>query len=215
MESTRVLPAAGASRVRFDASQQIFPQTDADEATAPVRQQVSSVLPAFLAKHELPRAWTGEFADQLTESVYDAETHVLLFPALLLVLAVLILLRIGKWLRPPSIRFSDARLQLSYQRLQNRALSRALLSMIALVVTRSRCRLVGYLERQQRRFPSSPLCLPSANLRRLRSPAGCGDVPLRSAEAAQTVSDCQDTAQLPALSLRRAAAAPCARLHRW
>lgn len=81
-----------------------------DEATesmpqSNVRSQVASELigpPAFLPQQDsdlrLPLAPTGEFANRVTESVYAAETHVLLFPALLLVVATLVLLRIGGFL---------------------------------------------------------------------------------------------------------------------
>lgn len=56
-----------------------------------------SPLPAILPDHRnaLPRTWTGAFADPLTEKVYQADAHAVLYPALVLVVCICIVLRIG------------------------------------------------------------------------------------------------------------------------
>lgn len=54
-----------------------------------------SALPALLPEHTLPHTWSGVFADRVTENVFQVETHCVQYPVLLLILAILILVRIG------------------------------------------------------------------------------------------------------------------------
>lgn len=55
-------------------------------------------LPAILPDYRkaLPTTWTGAFADPLTEKVYQADAHAVLYPALVLVILIFIVLRVGE-----------------------------------------------------------------------------------------------------------------------
>lgn len=76
-------------------------ESDAEEASeddngsARGRPGLEAALPALIPAYALPRSWSGAFADQLTENVYQIEAHCVQYPALLLVVAILILFRIG------------------------------------------------------------------------------------------------------------------------
>lgn len=99
----------GASEAASDRDSDVEPGSESElEPTGKIGSRVdskdyerTSPLPTILPDHAdaLPRTWTGSFADPLTEKVYQEEAHAVYYPALVLIVVIFIVLRIGELCR--------------------------------------------------------------------------------------------------------------------